>query len=123
MTAVDLCVNCYERTYRAVLAPGFFPTLVKEHSYRFSRRATIINNVHDRADAEVRAQRLKRAGELDAWFFVEDHVEDALRRTGLTTADIARAPYFTGRYCACALLHRLGLGVGNDPGARLARAL
>lgn len=94
MTDVDLCVNCYERTYRRVLAPGFFRTLAEDHARPFTRRTAIINNVDDRADAELRARRLRDAGELDAWFFVEDHIESALRRTGLTAAEIARAPYF-----------------------------
>jgi hypothetical protein len=94
MTQVDFCVNCYERTYRSVLKPGFFTALVDDHVRQFARRTVIVNNVDDRADAETRARRLKDAGELDAWWFVEDHIDDALRRTGLTTADLGRAPYF-----------------------------
>jgi hypothetical protein len=92
--AVDLCVNCYERTYREVLRPGWFPQLAGEHVHAFERRTAIINNVDDRADAEARAERLRAAGELDAWFFVEDHIEEALDRTDLTRADLGRAPYF-----------------------------
>jgi hypothetical protein len=92
--AVDLCVNCYERTYREVLAPGFFPRLVADQARTFERRTAIINNVADRPDAEARAGRLREAGELDAWFFVEDHIENALRVTGLTTGELGRAPYF-----------------------------
>jgi hypothetical protein len=92
---VDLCVNCYERTYRDVLRPGFFATLADDHMRGFARRTAIVNNVHDRADVEARARRLKDAGELDAWFFVEDHIDGALERTGLTRSDLGRAPYFT----------------------------
>src|ERR1700733_5243935 len=50
---VDLCVNCYERTYREVLKPGFFPALVAEHRHAFARRTAIINNVNDREDAQL----------------------------------------------------------------------
>jgi hypothetical protein len=92
--AVDLCVNCYERTYRDVLSPGWFPRLAAEHAHPFERRTAIINNVADRGDAEQRALRLQQAGELDAWFFVEDHIEEALARTRLTRALLGRAPYF-----------------------------
>jgi hypothetical protein len=95
MTDVDLCVNCYERTYRRVLAAGFFATLAADHGDLFVRRTAIINNVNDRSDAERRARGLQQAGELDAWFFVEDHIERALQRTGVDGAEIARAPYFT----------------------------
>jgi hypothetical protein len=95
MTDVDLCVNCYERTYRDVLAPGFFATFAETHAHRFARRTAIVNNVDDRADAETRIARLREASELDAAFFVEDRIDDALRRTGITREEIARAPYFT----------------------------
>jgi hypothetical protein len=95
MSDVDLCVNCYERTYREVLASGFFNALADNHARRFARRTAIVNNVDDRVDAEARIERLQAAGELDAAFFVEDHIEEALRRTGMTREAIARAPYFT----------------------------
>jgi hypothetical protein len=95
MTDVDLCVNCYERTYRDVLTPGFIPALAENQANRFARRTAIVNNVEDRADAEQRARRLHETGELDAYFFVEDLIEGALRQVGLSPAAIARAPYFT----------------------------
>jgi hypothetical protein len=95
VSGVDLCVNCYERTYRDVLAAGFFPTLVADQARTFARRTAIINNVADRADADARAAHLADIGELDAWFFVEDHIEAALARAGLSRADLGRAPYFT----------------------------
>jgi hypothetical protein len=95
MTDVDLCVNCYERTYRRVLAPGFFPALAAEQRHAFARRSVIVNNVRDRADAERRAEALREDGEIGAWFFVEDHLEGALERTGVSASEIRRAPYFT----------------------------
>lgn len=95
MTDIDFCVNCYERTYRDVLRSGFLAAATHHHRVRFSRRTAIINNVNDRSDAERRARALRDAGEIDAWFFVEDHIEQALARTGLTATEIARAPYFT----------------------------
>jgi hypothetical protein len=95
MSDVDLCVNCYERTYREVLAPGFFATLVADHAHRFARRTALVNNVIDRADVERLVAERKAAGELDACFFVADRIQEALRRTGVAAAEIARAPYFT----------------------------
>jgi hypothetical protein len=95
MTDVDLCVNCYERTYRNVLSPGFFAALAGEHERRFTRRTVIVNNVEDRAGVETLARRLQAEDELDAWFFVEDLIGDALTRTGLSRGDLGRAPHFT----------------------------
>jgi hypothetical protein len=95
MAAVDLVVNCFERTYRDVLARGFFPRVGTQNRHRFARRTAIVNNVADRAAAQTRADALIEAGELDAVYFVEDHVDRALRQTGLTPADLGRIPYFT----------------------------
>jgi len=92
---IDLSVSCYERTYRSVLTPGFFPTAEADNRHSFARRTVIINNVDDREDAEGRARALRDRGELDAWFFVEDHIDGALRVTGVSMAEIARAPHFT----------------------------
>jgi hypothetical protein len=95
MSDVDLCVNCYERTYREVLAPGFFAKLAADHARRFTRRTALVNNVLDRGAVERLVLERKAAGELDACFFVEDRIEDALRQTGVASPEIARAPYFT----------------------------
>jgi len=94
MDAVDFVVNTYERTYADVLAPGRLETLAADHGHDFARPTVLINNVVDRADAERRASALSAAGELDAWFFVEDHIAQALERAGLGRADLGRAPYF-----------------------------
>ena len=80
--AVDLCVNCYERTYRTVLAPGFFARVAAEQRFRFARRTAIVNNVHDRADAEARIEQLRASGELDAALFVSEHIGRALSSPG-----------------------------------------
>ena len=94
MDAVDFVVNTYERTYRDVLAPGRLATLAADHGHAFERRTVVINNVADRADAERLARSLAQAGELDAWFFVEDRIAQALATTGLGSGDLGRAPYF-----------------------------
>ncbi len=88
-------MNCYERTYRRVLTPGFFPGIAADSQFPFARRTAIINNVDDRVDAESRATALRELGELDTWLFVEDHLERALEVTQLTIAEIARTRHFT----------------------------
>ncbi|HEU4974715.1 MAG TPA: hypothetical protein VFT50_06460 [Baekduia sp.] len=97
MTAppVDLVVNCFERSYRKVLAPGFFGAIEADNVRPFAMRTAVINNVDDRADADGRAQALVDAGEIDRYVFVADHLDDALARCGLTRADIEPIPYFT----------------------------
>ncbi len=93
--SVDLVVNCYERTYREVLVPGFFAAKAADQRHAFAMRTALINNVADRSDAERRAQALVASGEIDRYVFVADHLDHALEVTGLTRAELGRIPYFT----------------------------
>jgi hypothetical protein len=91
---VDLVVNSYERTYRDVLAPGTFPAIVADNAFAFARRTATISNVGDREDAARRAQALVEAGEIDAFFFVDDHADAAIERTRFPRRDLRRTANF-----------------------------
>jgi hypothetical protein len=92
---VDLVVNTFERTYRDALSGGFFRGIEAQNRFRFARRVALINNVHDRADAESRAAALVESNELDCYHVVEDRLAYALERTGLTASDLGRIPHFS----------------------------
>ena len=98
--AVDLVVNCFERNYREVLAPGFFPRVAGENAFPFAGRVALVNNVDDLDDARSRAQALLDAGEITEVLVVEERLDAALRTTGLTRAHLGRTPHFSD----CALV-------------------
>ena len=54
----------------------------------------IINNVNDRTDAESRAHDLLKAKEIDAYYFVADHIATALKIVGLSVQDLKPIPHF-----------------------------
>jgi hypothetical protein len=94
MTAgVDLVVNCFERTYRDVLAPGTFDRIASDNGRRFASRTALVNNVDDRADAQARADRLIASGEISRVVFVADQLQAALARTGLTPEELRPAAW------------------------------
>lgn len=93
--AVDLIVNCFERSYRHVLQPGFFARLVEMNARTFESRTVVINNVDDADDARRRAAELVRLGEIDRFVFVADHIDEALARCGLRPEELGPVPYFT----------------------------
>ncbi len=97
---IDLVVNTFERTYRETLAPGVFPGIEEENHKRFARKVALINNVTDPAGARACAESLIARGEIDAYFFVADRLERALRACGLTRAELGRIPH----YSDCALV-------------------
>jgi hypothetical protein len=91
---VDLVVNCFERTYRDVLAAGFFERVVAQNRFRFARRVVLMNNVDDVRAATRLAQARLDAGEIDELHRVADRLPEALRRTGLELRDLgAGAPH------------------------------
>lgn len=90
---VGLVVTCYERTYREVLAPGFFPGIVRMNDRPFDAVVALVNNVSDPLDAHRRAEALVAAGELTSFAFVSSHVEMARRHAGLPRFALRRRPY------------------------------
>jgi hypothetical protein len=92
---IDLVTNVYERSYREVLQPGWFPWIEDQNRQRFARRTALINNVEDRDDAVHRAEDLVERGELDTYAFVDDLLPAALEKTGLTQRDLGRIARYT----------------------------
>src|SRR5579862_9436592 len=93
--SVDLVVNSYERTFRTVLAPGFFPDIVAQNRRSFARKIALINNVDNKQEAKDLADRPIVRGEIDAYYFVEDYLPQALNIAGLTTQDLGRLPHYS----------------------------
>jgi hypothetical protein len=92
---VDLVVTVYERTVRDVLAPGVLAEIAAGSAFSFARRTLLVNNVTSRSEVLRLAGERIAAGELDHVAFVEEHLDEALRVTGLTRAELEPIPYFT----------------------------
>lgn len=91
--SVGLVVNTYERTYRDVLTPGFFPGIAAQNRRECDEVVALVNNVVDRRDARERADALVAAGEISAYAFVADHLPEALRAARLPARALRRRPY------------------------------
>jgi hypothetical protein len=92
---VDLVMNVYEATYRNALKPGHLRAIVTDNAFKFNKVVVLINNVHDRGDATLYAQRLQKSGELDAFYFVQDLLDDALLKAGLNRKDLGPIAYYS----------------------------
>lgn len=91
--SVTLAVNCYERTYRTVLRPGYFPAIERMNSRKFEQVIAVINNVHDPADAKNRARALVQLGEISGFEFVSDWAPAVMEHWGLGIRHFRRRPY------------------------------
>lgn len=94
-SAVDFVVNCYERTYRHVLEPGFVSSLAASQQYAFSQITVLVNNVEDPDDAHIRASTLIAAEPRIRVVWVDQNLAGALASTGLRRRDIKRLPHFS----------------------------
>jgi hypothetical protein len=91
---ISLVVNSYERTYRRVLTPGFFPTVAADNATEFSEVVALVNNVDDTADALERTEALLAAGEISRVALVADHLDAARRAARLPKWAFRVRPYF-----------------------------
>lgn len=119
---VDLIVNCYERTYREVLAPNFFSSLCEQNDYAFDGCIALINNVDDLPAARQLAEQRIRAGEISSYYIVSDLLPNALRATGMTGRALGRRPYFVDYGLVMSLAGDSDFIVGWDAEVRLTSA-
>jgi hypothetical protein len=103
---VDLVVNCYERTYRQVLAPGFMAGLAADQAFAFAGRVVLVNNVDDLEAARRLARERVAEGELTAFGVVAEELPAALAATGLALDDLGRVRHFSD--CALVAVTRRG---------------
>jgi hypothetical protein len=93
--SVELLVNTFERTYRDVLAPGFFAAIEAQNRFEFERKVALVANVDDRSEARTLAEARVADGEIDDFFCVSDHLDTALEKTGLSRGDLGDVAFFT----------------------------
>lgn len=116
---VDLVVNCFERTFRAVLSPGWFDRVEADNRRRCAVRTALVNNVEDPAAVQALAAERIADGGLDRVVFVADHRAAALARTGLTDADLEPFPVFSDWALVAATLDGPELMLHWDADVRL----
>jgi hypothetical protein len=118
--AVDLVINVFERTYRRALEPGAVAAIADANRFPFARRTILVNNVDDRADAEVHAQALVEAGEVDELYFVADRLDVALATAGLRRRELEPLLHYSDGPLVAAALPGSPWLLYWDPEARLA---
>ncbi len=98
--AVDFVTNVFERTFRDVLRPGSIRSRVDGHRFPFAKVVLLVNNVNSRAEVESYVMPLLASGEITEFHYVEDLLDDALSRAGLTRQEIEKTIHYTD----CALV-------------------
>lgn len=101
----DLVVNVFERSYRAAMAPGFFPSIEEQNLQRFNK-ILLINNVKEEDDVFALADSLVARNEIDEWYSVAQYLPKALEMTGLTLKSLGRIPYYSTAPLVAVAIHK-----------------
>ncbi len=92
---VDLIINCYEKTYRKVLDPDFIKNIIDRNRFSFKNVFVVIGNVSDRMAVSKLAEKIVRKKVINDFYFVEDHIETALKKVGLKKKELGRIPWYS----------------------------
>jgi len=102
MAEVDLVLTCFERTYRKVLSSEHVNGVVAQNQFKFKSRIVVINNVISKTDARSKADNLLQSGEIDAYYFVDEHIAQAYQITNLSEKKLGRLMYFSDAFLVAA---------------------
>jgi hypothetical protein len=91
---VSLFVNCFERDYRQVLAPGFMRAKASQFKFPFNRVVVTLNNILDPEDARARARKALHLGEVHEFVEVEKMLPEALKVSGLKISDLGLVKHY-----------------------------
>jgi hypothetical protein len=91
---VSLFVNCFERDYRRVLAPGFMKAKAGQFQFPFERVVVTLNNITDSTSAVALAQEARRRGEVDEFIEVAAALPAALEKCGLSLRDLGLVRHY-----------------------------
>ena len=94
MPNVSLFVNCFERDYRQVLAPGFMRAKANQFQFSFQRVVVTLNNVADYKTASALAQECVQRGEISEYIEVAAVLPRALKRCGLDLRDLGLVRHY-----------------------------
>lgn len=100
---VSLIVNCYEATYQKVLSDDFWRKATGTLQRPLSKRIALVNNVANRTAVELLAKELLQNQSIDEYYFVDDHLDQALPAVGLTHSALGRIPHYSD--CIFVALH------------------
>lgn len=103
---VSLFVNCFERDYRQVLAPGFMRAKASQFRFPFNRVVVTLNNIFDPEDARARARRVQQIGEIHEFVEVAKILPKALELSGLRASDLGLVRHYID-FALVAVTHAL----------------
>ncbi|WP_010262395.1 hypothetical protein [Treponema primitia] len=91
--------KCYEKDWEYLLKTNYLNNMINNCNYNFKFKQLIINNVDNPEKVKIFAQKKIDKGIIDAYYFVDDYIDEALK-----CFDIKKESFGTGYYYSSAEL-------------------
>lgn len=95
MATVTFETQCWENDYEYILTGDRLKQSIAHCNYKFAKRQVIINKVYRRKKVQALAEQCKKNGIIDAYYFAEDYIQQALKHFGLTKAGFKGGYYYS----------------------------
>ena len=93
--SVTFATSCWKRDWDILLKTKFLQNKIARNVFDFSKKVLVINNVEDRGEIEKFAKKAVDSGVLTDYFFVEDHIDEALKFFQLTKDALGKGYYYS----------------------------
>lgn len=95
MPSVTFATNCWERDWDILLKTNFLKNKISRNAYDFTKKTILINNVKNRKKPEKYSRKMVNKGVITDYFFVEDYIDEALKRFHLSKEALGRGYYYS----------------------------
>ena len=95
MPSITFATNCWEKDWEILLKTNFLENKILRNEVAFTKKTLIINNVKNREKVEANAKKVVDKGVITNYFFVEDYIDEALKRFQLTNEALGKGYYYS----------------------------
>jgi hypothetical protein len=95
MQSITFATSCWERDWDILLKTKFLQNKIERNDYEFAKKLLIINNVKNRGKVEKYSQQAVEKGVITDYFFVEDHIKQALELFQLSKEALGKGYYYS----------------------------
>jgi hypothetical protein len=95
MPSLTFATNCWEKDWDILLKTNFLENKILRNETTFTKKTLLINNVKNREKVEAYAKKNVAKGVITDYFFVEDHINEAMKRFGLTKETLGKGYYYS----------------------------
>jgi len=95
ITTVTFETKVYENDWEFILIGNYLSRMIRNCDYNFAKKTLIINNVSNPKRVAKYAQKKVNEGVIDAYYVVDDYINEALEHFQLTKADFGIGYYYS----------------------------